>query len=41
MAGLKQMIPTAYTNVFAPPWNDYGEYCANLRRAGYPPRSKN
>ena len=26
MARLKQMIPTAYTNVFAVPWNDYGQY---------------
>ena len=25
MARLKQMIPTAYTNVFTPPSNDYGE----------------
>ena len=25
MARLKHMIPTAYTNVFTPPSNDYGE----------------
>ena len=30
MVKLKQMIPTAYTNVFAVPWNDYGQYAANL-----------
>ena len=32
-AELKLMIPTAYTNVFAVPWNDYGEL-AQTPRAG-------
>ena len=26
---LQQMVPTAYTNVFAVPFNDYGEYAPN------------
>jgi len=29
IAELKAEIPSAYTNVFAPPWNDYGEYAPN------------
>ena len=31
MARLKQMIPTAYTNVFAVPFNDYGEYAQDAK----------
>ena len=30
-AKLQQMVPTAYTNVFAVPFNDYGEYAPNTR----------
>ena len=29
IAELKAKIPSAYTNVFAPPFNDYGEYAPN------------